>query len=450
VFDDVRQGERNKDAFPPPHVTESDSRYLRTDPCVDSRFPAQSRPFFVDEMNRVTDKNSRAISRASDKLRQRARALLPAGMLVNATERWRAVVGAGIGIVATAVISRFLAGSNPAALWLVAPLGASAVLVYAVPASPLAQPWSVIGGNTLSALIGVACASWIADPALAASVAVAGAIGTMFAARCLHPPGGAMALLAVMTHATHFNFAAFPALTNSVLLVLVGVVYNSATGRRYPHVQIPDHSKTDTGASRFTSADLDAVLARYNQVLDVSRDDLENILQLTEMQVLRRQLGDVRCEEIMSRDLITAQYSSTLQEAWQTMRRHRIKALPVVDRSMRILGIVTLTDFMRHADIEVHATMRERLQQLLKKTTELHTAKPEVAGQIMTARVRVASADRHILELVPIFTEAGHHHIPIIDAEHRLVGIITESDFVRALYRTLQPGSSGEHLAHVA
>jgi CBS domain-containing membrane protein len=381
---------------------------------------------------------------AAARLRQWLRAFIPGPLAVNATERWRAVAGAAIGILGTALLCRFLAGSDPSALWLVAPLGASAVLVFAVPASPLAQPWSVIGGNTLSALIGVACARWIGDPALAAAVAVSLAIGTMFATRCLHPPGGAMALFAVLAHATHFEFALFPALVNSGLLVAVGIAYNSVTGRRYPHVQLVERGRQEKVPARFTSSDLDAVLARYNQVLDVSRDDLENILQLTEMQALRRRLGEIRCRDIMSRDLITAQYATTLQEAWVLMRRHRIKALPVVDRHMRILGIVTLADFMRQANVELHGSLGEKLRAFLKETLTVHTTKPEVVGQIMTAQVRVASADRHIVDLVSIFSEAGHHHIPIIDAERRLVGIITESDFVRALYRMVDVGVSSE------
>jgi CBS domain-containing membrane protein len=380
----------------------------------------------------------------SVRLRQWLRAFIPAAVTINSTERWRAVTGAAIGILFTALISRFIAQGHAIPMWLVAPLGASAVLVFAVPASPLAQPWSVVGGNTISALIGIACVRWIGDPALAASVAVATAIGVMFATRCLHPPGGAMALFAVLAQATTFDFALFPAFTNSLLLVIAGIAYNSATGRRYPHVQLPERQNADRATTRFNPADLDAVLARYNQVLDVSRDDLENILQLTEMQTLRRQLGEIRCSDIMSRTLVTAQYAMPLQEAWMLMRRHRIKALPVVDRHMRILGIVTLADFMRHANIEMHGSMRERLHALLKQTTTVHTTKPEVVGQIMTAHVRVASADRHIVELVPIFSEDGHHHIPIIDADKRLVGIITESDFVRALYGTVDPASHDE------
>ena len=66
-----------------------------------------------------------------------------------------------------------------------------AVLLFAAPASPLAQPWSVVGGNTLSTLVGVACVLLIPDPVAAAAVAVALAIAVMFALRCLHPPGGA-------------------------------------------------------------------------------------------------------------------------------------------------------------------------------------------------------------------------------------------------------------------
>jgi CBS domain-containing membrane protein len=54
-----------------------------------------------------------------------------------------------------------LQGFNP---WFVAPMGASAVLLFAVPASPLAQPWSIIGGNLVAATVGVACARWIPEP----------------------------------------------------------------------------------------------------------------------------------------------------------------------------------------------------------------------------------------------------------------------------------------------
>ncbi|MGH8848342.1 MAG: CBS domain-containing protein, partial [Polaromonas sp.] len=80
-----------------------------------------------------------------------------------------------------------------------------------------------------------------------------------------------------------------------------------------------------------------------------------------------------------------------------------------------------------------------RLRALMRRSGSLHSDKPEVVGQIMTREVRVASEQRHLIQLVPLFSEGGHHHIPIIDDDKRLVGIITESDLVRALYRAAKP-----------
>jgi CBS domain-containing membrane protein len=264
----------------------------------------------------------------------------------------------------------------------------------------------------------------------------------MFGLRCLHPPGGAMALIAVLTHASSFHWALFPALTNSALLVLAGMAYNTATGRRYPHVHVPLRTPgTGSDQSRFSKADIDVVLARYNQVLDISRDDLENLLQETEMEAYRRQLGEIRCADIMSRTLISVEFGTSLQEAWTLIRKHRVKALPVVDKLNRIVGIITLSDFMRHANVDLHEGFGERLREFVRRTVTMHSDKPEVVGQIMTRQVRVASEDRHVVELMPLFSDDGHHHIPIIGEKNKLVGIITQSDFVKALHKAVQPGA---------
>jgi CBS domain-containing membrane protein len=365
-----------------------------------------------------------------------ARAWLPGRNTVDARERMRAVAGAAIGLLITALLCRWMAEAVDVSIWLIAPMGASAVLVFAVPASPLAQPWSVIVGNTLSTAVGIACVRWIPDPAWAAAVAVGAAIGLMFATRSLHPPGGAAALLAVLTHTDHFSAALFPTLANSLLLVVAGVAYNTLTGRRYPHVQVVRPPSAD---ARFSQADIDAVLARYNQVLDISRDDLESLIQQTELESYKRRLGTLHCGDIMTRDPVSVEFGTPLQEAWMLMNQRRIKALPVTDRTRRVVGIVTQADFFRLLDLEHHEGIAGKLRDLIRATRTVVSNKPEVVGQIMTRQVRVASADRPVVDLVPLFSEGGHHHIPIIDGERRLVGMITQSDFVRALYRAVGP-----------
>ena len=377
--------------------------------------------------------------RTLSSLRLALRAWLPGRTRVNARERLRAVGGAALGLLLAGLVCRALAGPDffGGNGWLIAPLGASAVLVFAVPASPLAQPWAVVGGNTLAALVGIACARWLPDPAWAGAIATALAIGVMFALRCLHPPGGAMALLAVLTHTTNFSFVLFPALANSALLVLAGVAYNSLTGRRYPHMQTPPAAPP--ADAHFSTADVDAVLARYNQVLDISRDDLEVLIRDTEAESFRRRLGTLRCADIMSPDPVAVEFGTPLQEAWALMQQRRIKALPVVDRSRRVVGILTQADFFRHIDLAHHEGLGSRLRGFIRATASVISNKPEVVGQIMTRQVRVSSDDRPALELVPLFSENGHRHIPIIDSELRLAGMITQSDFVRALYRAVRP-----------
>jgi CBS domain-containing membrane protein len=368
------------------------------------------------------------------------KALKPAAVAVDGRERWRTVVGATVGLLFTAACSSLLAQIGPYHLGLVAPLGASAVLVFAVPSSPMAQPWAVVLGNFSSALVGVACARLIDEPMIAGPLAVGLAIAVMFALRCLHPPGGAMALTAVLSHATAFPFALFPAFTESLLLVMAGMAYNSATGRRYPHTQAPTPVRTGVvdSSPRFSSADLDTVLAKYNQVLDVSRDDLQSLLQQAEAVSYERRLGVLRCADIMSRDLVLVQFGSSLEDAWSLMRQHNIKALPVVDRERHIVGIVTLADFLRHANMDQHAGLGQRLRDFLGMS---EPDKPGTVGEIMTRMVRVARDDRHIVDLVPLYSEHGHHHIPIVDYRNRLVGIITQSDLVRALFHAVEPAA---------
>lgn len=378
----------------------------------------------------------RAPRKALSTLLSHLKSLWPPPHAINAREKWRASLGAALGILVVATASAlWLQGAAAAqhgalALAIVAPIGASAVLVFAVPSSPLAQPWSVVGGNTLSALVGIACVNWVPDATLAAAAAVGVAIAVMLAARCLHPPGGAAALLMVLAGCDRFEYALSPVLLDSLLLVATGLVYNNFTRRAWPNAQ---PAKVQVQTSRFSNADLDAALVHYNQILDVSRDDLQGLLEQAEAFAYQRKIGDLRCLDIMSTEPIVARQEMPLREAWALIRKHRIKALPVIDRQRHLLGIVTVADFMQQVDLDAHEGLGWQLRGLLRQTRRRPGA--QVVGDIMTRTVRVASADRLLIDLVPVFSEHGHRHIPIIDAQRHLIGIITQSDLIKALYQ---------------
>lgn len=153
-------------------------------------------------------------------------------------EKWLSIIGGLLGTLAVVAISQQFVDEQ-GTVWILASMGASAVLLFAVPHGPLSQPWPVMGGHLISATIGVACALWIPSVLLSGSIAVALAIGAMYYLRCIHPPGGATALTAVVggeaIQALGFQYVVTPVLLNALAILTVAVVFNSLfPWRRYP------------------------------------------------------------------------------------------------------------------------------------------------------------------------------------------------------------------------
>lgn len=215
-------------------------------------------------------------------------------LLAGASLRDRAIasVGAlfGIGFVGF-VCTALFPSSIP---WIVAPIGASAVLLFAVPASPLAQPWSIAGGNVVSAIVGAMVVQFIPDPAIAAAAAVSGAILTMSLLRCLHPPGGAEALSAVLGGYALFSLRVVDflivVLVNSLLLVAIGLIFHRFSGHSYPHRAKPVEGKVLAPApvSGLLTGDIDMALDDLGETFDISREDLALLLERAEAHAAAR------------------------------------------------------------------------------------------------------------------------------------------------------------------
>ncbi|MBN7796558.1 HPP family protein [Parahaliea mediterranea] len=174
-------------------------------------------------------------------------------------------------------------------------IGASTVLLFAIPHGPLSQPWPVLLGYSVSAVIGVACQQWIPITELAAASAVGGAVLAMHYLRCLHPPGGAAALAAVLggEHLTAlgYDYLLAPILCNAALMVALAVAYNLwLPHRRYPaHLARRPHSDGDTAvqadtraAPHITHEDVAHALQQMDLYVDVSPEDLCELFELAE------------------------------------------------------------------------------------------------------------------------------------------------------------------------
>lgn len=370
--------------------------------------------------------------------------LNPSIVPVSPAERLRASFGALVGILLTGLLSRMALGDGNSFPLLIAPMGASAVLLFAAPSSPLAQPWSILGGNLVSATVGVTCALLIADPVLAASTAIAGSIALMLLLNCLHPPSGAVALTAVLAggaiQQSGYWFVVSPVGLNTVLLLASAYAFNNATGRRYPHLAPPvapnPHGTADPVPSQRIGVvpdDLRAVLEQYDEVVNISVDDLDALLHQAQIRAYGRRSGEITCGEIMSRSVITTSPQASLRAAWKLLTESRIKALPVVDERAELVGIVTQTDFMRMSVLNDRGalSLRAKVGAILPRSTT-----PRTVGDIMTTRVQSALPETMIAKLVPPMADAGLHHMPIVDADNRVVGIVTQSDLIAALFQS--------------
>jgi CBS-domain-containing membrane protein len=138
-------------------------------------------------------------------------------------------VGSFLAIAATSYLS--LKTNSPL---LMAPFGATSVLIFGVPESPLAQPRNLIGGNLLAALVSLTILHLFGSSPWTTGMAVSTAIGIMQLTGTLHPPAGAIALVVMMTK-PNWSFLVTPTLEGSLIMLSCAVVFNNlAEDRTYP------------------------------------------------------------------------------------------------------------------------------------------------------------------------------------------------------------------------
>ncbi|WP_017446519.1 HPP family protein [Gayadomonas joobiniege] len=199
-----------------------------------------------------------------------------------------AVVSGGL-----AILILYLAGSfwaeqfnNYKNCFVLLPIGATAVLVFAVPHGALSQPWNVIAGNFISALVGIASAQIFKDEALAAAVALAIAILLMQVFHCIHPPGGATALTAVLggSHIEQlgYAYAFFPVLTSALMIVVLAVALNYPfSWRRYPiHLLYIHRKKVQKNAAEITANDMLLAVEAHGSYLDIGEETWQELLEI--------------------------------------------------------------------------------------------------------------------------------------------------------------------------
>lgn len=201
---------------------------------------------------------------------------------VSWLEKAVSLAGGLLAIYCVMMVSRSALQLSGATM-LVASMGASAVLLFGVPHGALSQPWPVVMGQLISALIGVTCARWISDPFWASACAVGFSMAAMHQLKCIHPPGGATALTAVVGGPAvlklGYMFVLTPVLVNTLIMLGIALVFNNLFAwRRYPAALMQRASKPSSPP--ITHEDVVEALRQIDSFVDITEEDLVRLFEI--------------------------------------------------------------------------------------------------------------------------------------------------------------------------
>lgn len=181
--------------------------------------------------------------------------------------------------------------------------------------------------------------------------------------------------------ATDFSFIFMPVGANVFLLLAMAMalVINNLIGRRYPTRAFQTKDKTHKhddpnplNRIGINQSDLQKALQDMDVYLDISKADLDQVYRRANMHAYQRKMGGITCGDIMSRDLATVELGTELEEAWAILRFHIIHAIPVIDRARRVIGIISLVDFLKRANLKYIRYFRRQADQIYPTHSRYH------------------------------------------------------------------------------
>lgn len=355
-----------------------------------------------------------------DRVKHILHALGPSMPAPTSTEALRASLGAALGLALTAAVLWLL---NPSANLmahpaLIAPFGATTFLIFAVPNSPMAQPWAAVLGNTASALAAILILHTGLPVLPTAALAVMLAVLAMAALRAMHPPGGAVALATVLSaqsdHLPGLHYLLLPVASGTLALVALGVVWARTTGRRYPFrisAETALHGTKDRAPDRrFIPPPevLAATLTRLRLSANLGVEDLARLIESAETEANARNLGPATAAQMMSRDIVAVSPDTHLPELAESFRSHRFKTLPIRNADGSFGGLVSQSALVGRADPGLTAAMLADLD------------------------TRPVSPETRLADLITLLADGGQQAVPVLE-NNQLVGLITRSDMIALL-----------------
>lgn len=363
---------------------------------------------------------------------------------ISPGEGLKSAIGTSLGVTFVLFATQLIFGHYA----LVAAVGATAVIIFSIPHSPMAQPWSVFGSYLIAVVIALAVASVTPNIILGISVALVLVVLLMIAFKCVHPPAGAIAIL-VLTESPKSATEASELMAGILLVatsvLIAAAILNKLLGRKYPQCFAeqpanPHKTKDPLPMVRtgITHQDLDYALRKHDTYVDVQESELIDLYETAVSHAFSRKMN-TRCGDIMARDVISVTEDTSLEEVWSLLHKHKVKALPVVNDIQTVIGIVTIADFLK--DLVAKAASPIDGLRNLSVGQPGSESKLRPVREIMTRNVLTEHVDTPVAELIRRLSDLGMHHVPIVNQQGQLVGMVTQSDLIASMYQKIVLGS---------
>ena len=150
----------------------------------------------------------------------------------------------------------------------------------------------------------------------------------------------------------------------------------------------------------------------------------------------------MKVEELVTGEVVAVGPEVPLKDVAAILAERRISGLPVISEQRRVLGVVSEADILvkeRGPDAHHGGFIGRLLAGGLPDDEKLAA---RTSGEAMTSPAITIGADRHVSDAARLMMEHGVKRLPVVDADGKLVGIVTRSDLVGAFAR---PDEEIEH-----
>jgi CBS domain-containing protein len=152
---------------------------------------------------------------------------------------------------------------------------------------------------------------------------------------------------------------------------------------------------------------------------------------------MRTSLYKQQVKDVMSKAVVVAPADATVHDALILMEENAVTVLPVLDFRGRCIGILSSTDVL-----EVTRELEDELGDLdqLSDNTRLglidlasrHSIGQRNIGELMSESVATVNPESKLTEAAQIMLSEHVHHLPVVDEQQKLVGIMSTMDILRA------------------